>query len=134
MSIDKSKIYSSFRHFDTKGRKVALFGAPLEEGMEIFVLTCSRHDVFKKEFAWQVYEQWQKTPYKVALHQKLYVHPRIEKVEGTKKHEFLRWCDQHFFKEQYYWIALPSPGIVLSERRIGTKQGRHLELKIAAKP
>jgi hypothetical protein len=104
-----STVYSSFQHYDIKGRRLSIFGTPFPDGsgMEIFILTCSKQDVFKKREGWRRYKQWRTSLSLMNAHQ-LGFHPSLKKTTFTKKHKFLFWCDNMFFKPKVHYTQVPS--------------------------
>lgn len=100
-----TKVYASFQHYDHKGRRLSIFGTPFPDGsgMEIRIITCSKADNFIKWIGWQLYNHSIANP---GVMNKICT-PEIETVPFTKKHEFLKYCNQRFYKIQYYYASIP---------------------------
>ena len=50
------KEFANHRLFDKSGRRLGIFGRVVLNELEIFVLTCSKHDRFNRKFVRKVWE------------------------------------------------------------------------------
>lgn len=54
--------YSNFKCYDSKGRRLAIFGRQKANSIQIVEIKCSKDDQFHKSIAKRVYEEWLKKP------------------------------------------------------------------------
>lgn len=106
-------MYANHRLYDEKGRRLAIFGQEIDNKLEIFVLTCSKHDSFNKRLATEVYNKYLNgEPLEVPVYG--YNYPSQEKVvkstltfnpfiyridiqnPAQSKNEFLAHCSSEY--------------------------------------
>jgi hypothetical protein len=91
-------MYANHRLFDKKGRRLAIFGREINNTLEVFVLTCSKHDSFNKKIATQVYNlHLEGKPLEINVYG--YNYPSTEKVVKSTL----------TFKPNIYNIAITDP-------------------------
>lgn len=95
-------MYSTFKYFDKKGRRLSVFCryvSPLEA--EMFTLTCSHSDPFKKKTAREYYESY--------INGNKKGNPTIELVtiqpEEREIKCLLRYCRDKFYKKELEYVG-----------------------------
>lgn len=92
--------FSNHRLFDRQGRRLAIFGR-VEDGMlEMFVLTCSKHDMFSRKLARKIWnghlEKKELTIGEVTFKPLIYSIPLT--LPSQPKNSFLRHCNDTYQK------------------------------------
>lgn len=98
MNTQLPEYYSTFRYYDHKGRRLAVFCRYLNATeAEIFTLTCSKDDQFSRKYARTVYEAYlQGEDLKHEFHK-----PSIELVTIQPERREI-WTLLNFCRKRYY--------------------------------
>jgi CMP-2-keto-3-deoxyoctulosonic acid synthetase len=95
--------YSNMCRYDTRGRRLAIFGRQLEDSpdkMEIFILTCSKKDQFSRKVANGIYKLSQNAT--IVNYQGLKPHPEVFTINihnvATPKKEFINYVNANYYR------------------------------------
>jgi hypothetical protein len=108
--------YSNMCRYDTRGRRLAIFGQIEERGsnkMMITILTCSKKDQFSRKIAHGIYKLSRNLT--VVNYHGLTPHPEefeiILENPSTPKKEFLKFVNENYYRIMR--IAFPFKGLVM---------------------
>lgn len=87
--------FSNHRLFDRQGRRLAIFGRVEGNMLHMFVLTCSKHDMFSRKLATKVYSSY-KNGEDIIYKPLIYTVPLT--VPTQPKNSFLRHCNDTYQK------------------------------------
>lgn len=112
-----NQVYSNFKKYDERGRRVAIFGWLYNEGksMGVTVITCSTEDQFCKKTAKEAYKDWmaclaegQGGEYSGKFHPLNGVVLEFDPEKPLKS--FIQWCNKHYyFKQMMVTAPLSTP-------------------------
>lgn len=98
--------FSNFRRYNAKGQRLAIFCRKVEaqKDMEIFILRCSRKDIFSKKVAKDVYERYVNTGVTADYHPQVF---NLLIDNNKPKYTFLRWCNNNTYKPIEMILDIP---------------------------
>jgi hypothetical protein len=101
------EIYASYQHYDKLGRRLSIYGWEESGTMIIYVFTCSKKDRFNKSHC-RILATYLKDR-GIADFKYLFpeYHPQQYFCKGTRKSDFIRWCNNNYYKIQYYYASIP---------------------------
>lgn len=89
------KEFVNFKMYDKKGRKLAIFATVKEDNLEFFVMTCSKQDVFSKDYARLIYKKFKDNDSNLDNVKPYTYEVKIEDINHTRN-AFLKECDKSF--------------------------------------
>lgn len=107
--------YVTYRFYDTKGRRLAIFAVPdniltSATKLRVLVIACSKKDTFSKNRAKQLFEEF--ITLKGMGFDATIAHPTeimIDVRDDKPKFTFLKWCEANYFKYIPTIFALEAP-------------------------
>lgn len=138
-----NQVYSNFKKYDSKGRRVAIFGWRYNSGkerMKVTVFTCSLQDKFSKETAkraWAEYDsiirdiQAEHMPPK--FHGETFTIPDDQYDPQKPLKSFIYWCNETYWFKKVMGtplVTLPIVGVrkVRDVTPLGVRHGYQIEV------
>lgn len=115
------KLYRSYKYYDDKGRRLAIFGYKSDNVMKMMVITCSKKDQFTKSIARSLYTEFQE--------KKSFIDAPISS-ESTPGVTFDTWCRTNFRKKYIMRTGTtPLEAQIIHIKKIGSMLTRDLEIE-----
>ncbi len=88
--------FSNHKLFDRQGRRLAIFGRVENDMLHMFVLKCSKDDMFSRKLARKVYNEYLQGSKVDSFRPKIYSLPLV--MPSEPKNSFLRHCNDTYCK------------------------------------
>jgi hypothetical protein len=102
----EKNVLRTYKFYDAEGRRLAIFGKLLDaNSLEIYALTCSKHDQFSKKFAAKAYDSY------FSFVEATIGRPDVVTIpisaNDLPMDKFIHWCETVYFKRKEVEMLQP---------------------------
>lgn len=117
------KMMITYKFYDNRGRRLAIFGYPMRGYIQAYIITCSNKDKFCKRNARTAIENYlsEKKPHFLEWDKPVLVHPIVVSIpihDNKPQQSFIEWCHKNYYYKTWSTVVSVKEVLVKDEKPV----------------